>query len=172
LPKSGLALLQTYRKGQKGVSICQGTVVKKNRVLTASHCTTNATKIEVAFYPFTKFQESLVASKGDVTVEGQDWAILSVPTQDEHVWTLATKPPAEFLDRLFATFIKWDDGVVVASPLYFLVARHGFGVAYKGDSGTAIINEDGQIIGVLTHIYQLLPFFQYTTTSTFKEYVK
>lgn len=147
---------QVVKLLKDGKAVCTGVVVKKDFVATAGHCATKNTKISVKFSdkPARIFK---VWKTVDNRQTYEDWALLKGDTGNVKPWPLAENPPRMPYPTYFVTFGPEDQRqkAIPCFLTHFIVRKGkltlaGIGVVVRGDSGSALLDFNQNVIGILT----------------------
>lgn len=157
---------------EMGFGRCSGTVVKKDIVLTAAHCVDDMPEGAPVKVTFTGSQKRETRAFIPVWVgtrlSGEDIALLQGDTGDVQPLAVAITPPV-FPFPTYYVSNRTRQEVVPAAVLEPLFEDKGviivlFADTWPGDSGSALLNQRGEVIGVVFAYSPKHPHSGYATS--------
>ena len=140
-----------------GFGVCSGSVIEEDLILTAAHCITDG-KMAVKFFDG-RIENAKVVVKGSANGP-DDWAYLAAETKDITPLKLKRELENLPLNTAYIAFNPTEDMIgVLPIRLYEIIPEagkfimHFQGAPIPGDSGSAIINRSGEVIGVVIAYY-------------------
>ncbi len=141
-----------------GVGVCSGSVIGPGLVLTASHCIMSSS-MKVKFFdgrvaPFTRILRGI--PDGGPT----DYGFLGGDTGSIKPFTVSNQLESLPLQARYIAFNPLEDfiGVLLIHVYHLQIERGKFVLLFNnrpigGDSGAAILNADGAVIGIVVAMY-------------------
>lgn len=135
--------------------LCTGFVVAKDLIATASHCVLQKEPIKLALVDFIdgRYETFKVVAVGGLYA-GNDWALLKSNTEEIEPIPFSIVPP---VPGLMVASIGHPHGIKEEIMTFGMVTAVGrmiqlAEINYPGESGSPIIDQGGQVIGVLSAV--------------------